>query len=212
MKFSHGLIAHRHTYTDTQRHTHTDTQRHTQTHKDTHRHTQTHKDTHRHTHRHTKTHTDTHTDTHRHTHTDTQRHTKTHKDTHRHTQTHTDTARTGPLSPARQILWSGQRNAGVPPLAPSGREVLSIPGGGGEPPAALPGLGLNRSPTWFPMWRERLPLLPDSNPRAVNHTCSPSLALLHWLRESHVTQAEFPATPHPNQGIFPRTLSKSDTG
>ena len=119
----------------------------------------------------THTHTQTHKDTHRHTHTDTQRYTQTH--THRHT----DTARTGPLSPACQILWSGQRNAGVPPLAPSGREVLSIPGGGGEPPAALPGLGLNRSPTWFPMWRERLPLLPDSNPRAVSHTCSPSLAL-----------------------------------
>ena len=62
-------------------------------------------------------------------------------------------------------------------------------------------LGLNRSPTWFPMWRELIPLLPDSNPgalaRAVNHTYSPSLALVHWLRGSHVTQAG----PRPPQGF-----------
>ena len=128
------------------------------------------------------------------------------------TQAHTDAAGTGPLSPVRQILWSGQRNAGVPPLAPSGREVLSIPGGVREPPAALPGLGLNRSPTGFPMWRELLPLLPDPSPgapaRAVNHTYGPSLALVHWLRGSHVTQAGSTPLRPPHLRDFPEDFGQ----
>lgn len=97
----------------------------------------------------------------------------------------------------------------MPPLAPSGSKVLSIPGGVGEPPAAPPVPGLNPSPTPFPTWRELLPFLPDANPGAlagaVNHTHSPSLASVHCLRGNHVTQAA-------GSGFFPRILTTSDSG
>ena len=97
----------------------------------------------------------------------------------------------------------------MPPLAPSGSEVLSVPGGAGEPPAAPPGPGLHPSPTRFPAWRELLPLLPDASPgalaRAANHTHSPSLASVHCPRGNHVTQ---PA----GSGFFPRILTTSDSG